>query len=177
VTLRPLRTLDRAAIRRWMAEPEVIRFTVLVPGPDYAPVRPYSTAAADRYLRTLIGDQRRRAFAVEVDGRHVGNVGLKELDLAKGDAECFVEIGELSMRGMGVGTHAMRMMLDVAFDELALEQVRLGVFEFNEAAKQLYLRLGFSPSGTYGHHWFEGRFWHVDEMTMPAVRWRAQSLR
>ena len=35
VTLRPLRMTDKFAIRRWMADRNVIDFTVVVPGPAY----------------------------------------------------------------------------------------------------------------------------------------------
>jgi RimJ/RimL family protein N-acetyltransferase len=172
VRLRHLTPLDRPAVRRWMRDPEVIRYTVLVPGPEYGPVRPYTPAAADRYLRTLIEDEQRRSFAVLLDGRHVGNVGLKELDLSRREAECFIEIGELTARRSGVGSEAMAMLLAYAFDELDLARVRLGVFEFNEPALRLYRRLGFGEDGLYGWHYAQGRFWRVRQMSLGDAAWR-----
>lgn len=175
VRLRPLDEGDRLAVRRWMADPDVIRFTVLVPGPEYAPVRPYPPAAADRYLKTLTGDPTRRSFAILVDERHVGNVGLKELDLPRGAAECFIEIGERALRGHGVGRRAMELLLDYAFVELALDEITLGVFEFNQPARALYQRLGFRYVGTYGWHWAAGRFWHVEELALSRDAWRTRA--
>lgn len=172
VSLRALSVMDRPSVRRWMSDPAVIRFTVLVPGPEYGPVQPYPPAAADRYLRTLVDDPSRRSFAVLLDGRHVGNVGLKELDLGRRDAECFIEIGEESARRAGVGTHAMRTLLRYAFGELDLLRVRLGVFEFNEPALRLYRRLGFSEDGLYGWHYAQGRFWRVLHMSLEGDAWR-----
>lgn len=173
VRLRPLRVEDRPAVRRWMSDPDVIRFTVLVPGPEYAPVRPYPAAAADRYLKTLMSDPRRRSFAVLEGERHVGNVGLKELDLAAGVGECFIEIGERDVRGHGVGQRAMELLLEHAFEDLQLREVTLGVFEFNGPARALYRRLGFGYVGTYGWHWAEGQFWHVQQLTLTREEWDA----
>lgn len=172
VQLRPLVESDRLAVRRWMADPDVIRFTVLVPGPEYSPVRPYPPAAADRYLRTLMGERTRRSFAILVDDRHVGNVGLKELDLARGTAECFIEIGESDVRGLGVGRRAMELLLEHAFVELDLDEITLGVFEFNQPARALYHRLGFAYRGTYGWHWAAGRFWHVEQLALTRGDWQ-----
>lgn len=171
VRLRPLDERDRLAVRRWMADPDVIRFTVLVPGPEYSPVRPYAPAAADRYLKTLMGEHTRRSFAILLDERHVGNVGLKELDLARGTAECFIEIGEADVRGLGVGRRAMELLLGHAFEELGLDEITLGVFEFNQPARALYRRLGFTYIGTYGWHWAGGRFWHVEELALTRADW------
>ena len=166
VTLRRLTLDDRETIRRWMADPNLIRFTVLVPGPEYGPVLPYNVDAADRYLDTLVADPMRRSFAVLLDGDHVGNVGLKEYDPARTTTECFIEIGERSHRGAGVGSCAMHLLLDFAFFELGLREVRLGVFEFNAPALRLYRRLGFVDAGRYGWHWAEGRYWEVLAMTV-----------
>lgn len=154
-----------------MADPSVILFTVLVPGPEYGPVVPYADAAADRYLDLLVSDPDRRSYAIEVDGVHIGNVGLKGYDWEKRTAECFIEIGEAAMRGKGVGSAAMRALLDIAFDKMHLERVRLGVFEFNVAAIQMYRKLGFVDDGVYGSHWVDGRFWAVDAMLMEARHW------
>jgi diamine N-acetyltransferase len=164
--LRPLRHGDAVRVRRWMASLEVIRFTVVVPQADYGPITPYSAADADRYLDSLVRDPRRRSYAIELDGEHVGNVGLKEYDAGAEDAECFIELGERHARGRGVGTRAMMLLLDHAFAGLGLLRVRLGVFEFNRAAIEMYLRLGFVHDGVYGEHFADGRAWRVEAMVL-----------
>lgn len=172
VTLRPLTVLDRAAIRRWMADPAVIAFTVVVPGPEYGPVEPYTAVDADRYLHTLVRDPARRSFAILDDDRHVGNVGLKSIELASGRSECFIEIGERNARGHGVATQAMSQLLDFAFDELGLIEVRLGVFDFNAPAIALYERCGFEPTSPVGSHFVDGRYHVINGMRVTASAWR-----
>ena len=162
---------DAGRVRRWMADMAVIRFTVVVPGPEYGPLQPYTADEADQYLETLVRDPSRKSFAIELDGAHVGNVGLKDYAPGRSEAECFIELGEKAARGRGVGTCAMIMLLDVAFDTLRLERVRLGVFEFNRPATKLYESLGFVDDGRYGWHFADGRFWDVNAMALDRHTW------
>ena len=157
-----------------MADPAVIQFTVVVPGPEYGPLLPYSAEEADIYLETLVRDPSRRSFAVEVDGQHVGNVGLKDYAADRPEAECFIELGERSARGRGVGARAMTMLLDHSFDALRLQRIRLGVFEFNKPAIRLYQALGFTDDGRYGWHFADGRFWDVNAMVIARDAWLAR---
>jgi RimJ/RimL family protein N-acetyltransferase len=166
---------DAPRVRKWMADPAVIKFTVVVPGPEYGPLLPYAPDEADQYLETLVRDPARRSFAIELEGVHVGNVGLKDYAKGKSEAECFIELGEKSARGKGVGRVAMEQLLDMAFGALGLERVRLGVFEFNRPAVRLYLGLGFVDDGRYGWHFAEGRFWDVNAMVLERSRWRRVS--
>jgi RimJ/RimL family protein N-acetyltransferase len=159
-----------------MANPAVIEFTVQVPAPEYGPVLPYSVEQADGYLDMLIRQADRRSYAIELDGVHVGNVGLKELDWRQRRAECFVEIGAVDVRRRGVAFSAMTQLLDLAFDEFQLKGVRLGVFEFNKPAIALYRKLGFVDDGRHGDHYAQGRCWAVLAMKVGEVDWRAQRL-
>ncbi|MBN2358485.1 MAG: GNAT family N-acetyltransferase [Deltaproteobacteria bacterium] len=166
VTLRPLRPEDAERIRRWMADIEMLRNTVLVPGPCFAPVRAYTEAEADRYLTQLMTDVDRFSFAIELDGAHVGNVGLKAIDRANAMAECFIEIGEKEARGRGVGHRAMELLLEHAFSTVGLRLVFLGVFEFNQAALRLYRGLGFDDGPQYGWHYVDGEYFEVVGMLL-----------
>jgi len=172
VSLRPLGWGDASRIRRWMTDPELIRLTVLVPGPEYMPARPFTPAAADRYLASLLDRAQRRSFAILRDGVHVGNVGLKAVELTRLRAECFIEIGERSARGCGVGREAMQLLLRFAFDRLGLEEVRLGVFEFNAPAIRLYRQLGFREGAQYGWHYADGLFYEVLGMVLSRADFR-----
>jgi RimJ/RimL family protein N-acetyltransferase len=177
VTLRPLRMTDKFAIRRWMADRNVIDFTVVVPSPAYGPVVPYSADDADRYLELLVRDPERRSCAILLNGDHVGNVGLKAINQRRGTAECFIEVGELAARRRGVGARAMTAMLDIAFDELRVQSVRLGVFEFNDAAIALYRKIGFVDDGRLGDHWVRGRVYAVNAMRVDQHSWLRGRLR
>jgi RimJ/RimL family protein N-acetyltransferase len=164
---------DARNIRRWMADTSVIKFTVVVPGPEYGPLLPYTAEEADVYLETLVRDPGRKSYAIELDGVHVGNVGLKDYAPDREEAECFIELGEKGARGRGVGTLAMLQLLDIGFVTLRLARVRLGVFEFNKPAIKLYRALGFVDDGRYGWHWADGRFWDVNAMVLERATYAA----
>ncbi|OGQ18698.1 MAG: hypothetical protein A2138_09520 [Deltaproteobacteria bacterium RBG_16_71_12] len=171
VTLRPLSMSDTACIRRWMADPALIRFTVVVPGPEHGPLLPYTVAEADHYLRTLVTDPSRRSWAIELAGMHVGNTGIKDWRAGATSAECFIEIGEGDARGRGVGASALRQLLEIAFGALGLQTVRLGVFAFNTPAIALYRKLGFVDEGRYGWHWVDGGYFEINAMAVHRASW------
>ncbi len=170
VTLRPLALADAPRVRRWMADPALIRLTVVVPGPEHGPLLPYTTAEADHYLDTLVNDASRRSYAIEHRGQHVGNIGIKEWRPGAASAEVFIEIGEAEARGCGVGASALRQLLEIGFGALGLDEVRLGVFAFNAPAIALYRKLGFVDRGRYGWHWAEGSYHEINAMALE--RWR-----
>jgi RimJ/RimL family protein N-acetyltransferase len=171
VTLRPLSLNDAQQVRRWMRDPEVIHNTVVVPEADYGDVEPYDAAMADDYLRSLMRDVDRRSFAIVWRGEHVGNVGLKSYVAGSSSCECFIELGEAHARGHGVAMRAMQQLLSLAFDELQLLEVRLGVFAFNAPARRLYQRLGFVDTHVLGLHYVHGRPHDVQGMALQSSVW------
>jgi RimJ/RimL family protein N-acetyltransferase len=116
-------------------------------------------------------DPRRLSFAILRNGTHVGNVGLKDHEAGRVEAECFIEIGDEKLRGQGIGRAAMEMLLEHCFSSLRLEAVRLGVFDFNVGAIRLYRALGFAHTGRYGWHWCDGRYHEVLGMRLTRGTW------
>lgn len=77
----------------------------------------------------------------------IGNAALQDIDARSRTAEFGIFIAELSFRGKGRGTEATRMMLDFAFDTLALENIMLRVYDHNARAIAVYERVGFKVLG------------------------------
>ncbi len=172
VGLRPLGYGDREAVQRWLSDPYITQLTFVVTGPDSSPSIPFSAAASDNYLNMLISDQSRRTFAIEVNDRHVGNVGLKEYGTGNAYSEFFVEIGEAEYRGKGVGKAAIAALMDHALEVLGLSEVRLEVLEFNSVAIHVYEQLGFIKTHRTGWHYDrKGQYWQVWGMTLSKERW------
>lgn len=172
VSLRPLGYGDREAVQRWLSDPYIIQLTFVVTGPGNSPSVPFSAAASDNYLNMLISDQSRVTFAIEVNGEHVGNVGLKEYSSGKSYSEFFVEIGEAQYRGRGVGKAAIAALMDYALEVLGLSEVRLEVLEFNAVAIHVYEQLGFIKTHRTGWHYDrKGQYWQVWGMTLTKECW------
>jgi RimJ/RimL family protein N-acetyltransferase len=79
--------------------------------------------------------------------RPIGTAGLISINHLHRTAELGISIGEHDCWGKGYGTEATRLILDYAFNALALHNVMLRVFSYNQRAIRAYLRAGFREIG------------------------------
>jgi ribosomal-protein-alanine N-acetyltransferase len=77
------------------------------------------------------------------EGRHIGTIKLEPIERVQGYAQIGILIGDKQEWGKGYGSEAMRLIIDYCFKTLRLGEVKLGVIGENEAALQLYKKLGF----------------------------------
>jgi RimJ/RimL family protein N-acetyltransferase len=123
-------------------------------------------------------DERVRPFAIEARQGEawalVGSCSLFDFDDIARNAELGIMIGERSQWGLGLGTDAMRALLDHGFDTLNLRRIYLRVLAFNERAIRLYEKLGFEHEGRLREHVF-ARGQYSDTLIMGMMRdnWRA----
>lgn len=98
----------------------------------------------------------------------VGVVELARIDPANRSARVsHFLLGEPSVRGRGIGTEALRLLLAVCFDELDLHRVSLSVFDFNEGAIRCYEKAGFRKEGLLRDARRVGaRYWSLYEMSI-----------
>ncbi len=88
-----------------------------------------------------------RAIAIELDGIHVGNVVLDQIDSVNSAARLSIYIGEPFARGRGVGVKSVMHALRVAFSDLNLSKVWLKVHCQNTTAIATYVKCGFAVEG------------------------------
>lgn len=120
---------------------------------------------AARYFDMLLTDKKRKTFAIIYSSAHIGTIGLKDINLLERSGECFIEIGEPNLRGKGLGSMAMSLLLDMAFNDAGLIEVLLDVLEFNAPAIKAYHRLGFTTKASSCWHYDEyGQHWRVLKM-------------
>lgn len=82
-------------------------------------------------------------YIIILDDNDVGTVYLRDIDREHRRAEFGIYLGEAAARGHGAGTQAARLILDIAFAQLALETVFLRVLSDNAAAIRSYEKAGF----------------------------------
>lgn len=161
VRLRALREEDLEVLEAWWNDPEWMVFQQghIIPTP--------SPAAADM-LRSWSGNKEATGAGLsveEIEGEKlVGHIALWGVDPVVRAATLGVIIGGLHV-GQGYGTDAVRVMLRYAFDELGLNKVELGVWEYNERARRAYEKVGFRVEGTRRAAAFHaGRYWAQIQM-------------
>lgn len=96
-------------------------------------------------------DPRERPLAIDVRQDtawvHVGGCGLFDFDDRARSAELGIAIGEKRFWDQGVGTEALRALIDFGFNTLNLRRIMLRVYDFNPRAIHVYEKLGFVEEG------------------------------
>lgn len=118
--------------------------------PTGDPARPMTPEAIEQlYERYSKAGQDSTPFVVyERATMHpIGTAGLMAINHLHRTAELGIGIGEHDCWGKGYGTEATRLLLNYAFNVLALHNVMLRVFGYNQRAIRAYLRAGFREIG------------------------------
>jgi RimJ/RimL family protein N-acetyltransferase len=141
VSLAPLRKDDMIVIAPFFADTDAL-FHYL---PDKLMPR------NDEQLRVLMEDwndgERNLVFACRYKDRTIGIVSLSDIDFVSGSGELGVMISDVAVRGKGLATEAVMLMLDYAFGELRLHRVTVRVAPENEPSLKLFRKVGFIREG------------------------------
>lgn len=112
-----------------------------------------------------------RSFVIDVAGEAVGNVGLFEVDELSRHAEVGIALIP-SARGKGIGTEAMRQILEFGFVRGNLRRMHLEVIASNAAALRSYEKAGFVVEGRQREHaWVRGRYEDIVRMGILRSEW------
>lgn len=106
-------------------------------------------------------------------GDVIGHITLGRIDRINKSARIGkVLVGEQRIRSKGIGKKMMNEMLKIAFDELQLHRVSLGVFDFNKPAITCYEKIGFKKEGLLRDSSKHGdQYWSQWEMSMLEIEW------
>lgn len=129
ITLRPLREEDIDSIYQACQDPTISTFT-RVP-------YPYDREMAEEFVRGCDISYRNHqgiVFAIEVGGQFAGTIGLHGIQLGDHCAEVGYWI-EKSHRGKGLGTAALRSLLDFSLKVMEFRRIE-GLADYNNLASQ-----------------------------------------
>ncbi|GAA3728467.1 GNAT family N-acetyltransferase [Salinactinospora qingdaonensis] len=79
--------------------------------------------------------------------RFVGELSLRDVDPDNESAAYRIALSAIEFTGRGLGKEATRLVLEYAFDRLALHRVWLEVYAFNMRAIAAYRSCGFTVEG------------------------------
>ncbi|MDA1564771.1 GNAT family protein [Bacillus cereus] len=104
----------------------------------------------------------------------IGHISLGQIDNINKSARIGkVLVGNTKMRGRSIGKHMMKAVLHIAFDELKLHRVTLGVYDFNTSAISCYEKIGFVKEGLLRESKRVGEtYWNLWEMSMLEYEWK-----
>lgn len=161
VKLRPHTEADLPRYVAWLNDPEVTQFTQ-VEGP--------LTLEDERawFERISAPDCPTRNWAIEADGRHVGNCAL-HIDESGQKAGFGILIGDKNQWGRGYGTAALREVLRIGFEEMDLQRVHLTALARNTRGIRCYQKCGFRHEGLRRRHFLKRGKWE-DVVCMGILR-------
>ena len=85
-----------------------------------------------------------RRFAIDtLEGKHIGNCMCYDIDTVKGEAEVGIMIGDRSYWDSGYGSDALATLVNYAFRTLSLKRLYLHTLDWNERARQSFIKVGF----------------------------------
>ncbi|HEV2704562.1 MAG TPA: GNAT family protein [Pyrinomonadaceae bacterium] len=154
-----------AAWMRWRNEAASRRFNPLLPLTVEELARRLSS-----YYGSDLADRARAEYRwmVQFGDEVVGTVSASNVSWAMG----YIEIGYMlaeSHQGQGLGTRAVRLLVDKLFRETDLHRIFATVSVENEPSCRLLARLGFAREGTLREHYLiQGR--RIDEAVYGLLR-------
>jgi RimJ/RimL family protein N-acetyltransferase len=171
-----LRAVEREDIPRfveWLNDPEVIAGLLVN--------LPMSTWDETRWFENLANRPAEdRPLAVDArlpEGgwKHIGNVGLHQIEWMNRAAEFGIFIGDKTFWNQGYGSEATRLTLKHGFETLNMNRIYLYVFETNPRAIRAYEKCGFAREGKLRQSIYQNGN-YIDTLLMSMLRseWDAQ---
>lgn len=128
---------------------------------------PISKEAHLRYWEKVQSDRSIELFSIVADGHWIGIGGLTSIDFINRKAEFSLYIDPVSQK-KGLGKKALVKIVEVGFQNLALNRIWGEVFEGNHALK-MFQDVGFKFEGRQKEAYFrEGRF--IDSIIVGMTR-------
>src|SRR5690349_2833988 len=120
-------------------------------------------------LKVSTGGRDGPGFAIEADGKFIGQCALFDFDEVNQTCQLGITVGDKAYWGKGYGREAVRLLLDYAFRLRNVRKVWLTVNGTNERAIRAYRACGFVEEGRQRDQvWSNGAY--IDLVYMGVLR-------
>jgi len=159
---------DAPALIRWGNDPD---FAWLQWGRH--PGRWTDEAAAREWMDRFAARQG-ALFAIEHEGRAIGQANYRDWQPKGRSAEVGIGIGEPALWGKGLGREALGLLVRHLVDDLGAHRVSLHVLAYNDRAINSYRAAGFEVEGIERDAVMTDRGFYADDVAMAYVVGRAR---
>jgi len=159
VRLEPIRPEDVSErYVGWLNDPEITRHTE-------ARHSRHSLTSVLAYVILAISDPNAAMWRIVVDGAHIGNIRLSDVNFVHRRASVALLIGETHHRGVGHGAEAVEIVARYGLEDMGLNKVTAGIYRTNIASRRAFEKAGFEMEAVLRRHAFEdGMFVDVLQM-------------
>lgn len=170
LTLRSLRRDDLPRLCAFNNDLE----TELAGGGDPPMPQSLDRLEADYNREVASGGRDGSTFAIEAEGKLIGQCALFNFDHTGHTCELGIAIGDAAYRGRGYGRETIILLLDYAFRLRNFRRVWLRVHGKNERAIRAYRACGFQEEGRQrAHVWSSGAYDDLVLMGILREEWDA----
>jgi len=166
--LRPYEIADAKNVLVFLNDPEVRRF--LVPGIPY----PLSVIEEERWIEGQSKEAECKSFAIILKEtvEYIGGCGFNRINWQSRVATIGIFLGQ-PFWNKGLGTEAVRILIEFAFGELNVNKIKLQVFSFNKRAIRSYEKNGFKIEGVLREEVYRnGQYYDEIVMGLLASEWK-----
>lgn len=142
VLLCPIEKKDLKLFQKWINDLEVTMF--LTRAPFVFTFEDELEWFKDREKRK---NDLHLAIVDKKKGNAIGLTSLHNINNAYRTADFGIMIGDKRYWSKGYGTEATILMLDFAFNVLNVNNIMLGIYDFNKRAQRVYTKVGFKKIG------------------------------
>jgi diamine N-acetyltransferase len=163
IYLRKLEETDLDRTWEWVNDPDFF----LMMGVD----APVTKTAQKRWFDKLDRINCKIVFAIclREGDKHVGNVSLDLIDYRHRNARLSIVLADPALRGRGIGSQAIELLLEYAFSFLNLHRLYCKAAAGDARILSFYSKLGFKLEGQLREHeYISGRY--VDKIILGLLR-------
>ncbi|WP_282033712.1 GNAT family N-acetyltransferase [Metabacillus indicus] len=162
ITLRALKRDDSDKILEWVNNPKLKFLT--------GTVFPVSEVEHEKWFENKLNEKTNKIFGIEehTTKHFIGVVGLNNTDFINRNTELYIYIGDENHWGKGLGTDAVKTLINFVFEELNLHRISLVVFAYNTRAIKAYEKVGFVSEGVMRESLFKNGNYH-DKILMAII--------
>ncbi len=157
VLLRGLELSDAPILHKYVNDWEVRKFLLHF--------YPFSLVDEEEFIKSCWDRAKKGSDFVfgiveKSSGELIGTIGLHKVNWKNRHAELGVTIWRKDKWDQGLGSDAIKVILNYAFGELNLHKVYLRVFDFNIRAIRVYEKIGFKREGVLRDDLWRDGEWH-----------------
>ena len=172
IKLRPLELEDSDLLRKWRFFEDNYDYFY-----EYTPNSSYSNK---NWVQNCLNKTNEINFIITGNNSciDIGMISLLEIDLRNKKCEMGrVLIANNSSRGKGLGTQAIKLVLEYAFNHLNLNKVYCEVFADNLRALNSYKKIGFVQDGLFKNHIYKnGIYKNVAHLSIEKEKFQTEIL-
>jgi RimJ/RimL family protein N-acetyltransferase len=171
IELKYFESSDFKQLIDWIDSPE---FLIQWSGPAFT--YPLNDKQLEKYIENANNENAETLVYKVMDkemGEVIGHISLRNIDTKNKSARMGkVLVGNKNSRGKRIGQQMIKEILNIAFDQLQLHRVSLGVFDFNISAITCYEKAGFIKEGLLRDFRKNGdEYWSLWEMSILENEW------